>query len=263
VTRKMRVQRILNSLNLNKEEQKNDICSGCSSKDFVWDNTAGDIICTNCGIVLDSAIQTSDSTDHDVSTSGSSGSIVNQTGSPKSIFDPIYVRVFHFNEVLATLTLTGPWINNADFREIRRALKYIGIEEPSRGDIQNVLRALNAFYGCTRFTKKYSEKWIQIVYRYCGSRPPELHPNFVRNLQRDFVQMASLQWSKIERFLQNSKRNKNRVQWPNYLETLYNLIERRYPDMLPGLKPWISRLSAEKIEELKKFFEGCFRLLNF
>jgi transcription initiation factor TFIIIB Brf1 subunit/transcription initiation factor TFIIB len=234
----------------------------CQKTDFVWDYSKGDIICTSCGTVSNEALLTSDFIDNRDGWSSGSNELTGSSGAPKSLSSPIYVRYFHFNEVLATLTLSGPWINNADYREIKRSLREKQIINPTRSDIQAICKHLNAKFGVQRFSKKYSEKWIQIVYRYNGKRPPLIHPNLIHDLRRDFKIMVS-RWSEVERLLLGSKKTDKRVQWPNYLETIYRLLKRRYNTILPGLKPWITRLSVKKRKELKIFFENVFSIVGF
>jgi hypothetical protein len=262
VTRKMRLERLKQNLNLNYKEQTNDQCGECRENDFVWDVPNGDIICKNCGAVLSSGLQTNDWADDPTPSVCSSGVMGSEAESRCSLFDPTYIRYFHFNEVLATLTLSGPWINNADYREIKNVLRERGLTDPTRCAIQDVCRHLNLIFGVQRFTKKYSEKWIQIVYRYNGKRPPELHPNLIFDLQRDFKTITS-KWVEVEKLLNGSKKTDRRVQWPNYLETIYRLLKRKYPDVLTGLKPWITRLSKKKRKELKLFFDKVFKLVGF
>jgi hypothetical protein len=247
---------------LNYKEQINDQCQGCGESEFVWDIPNGDIICKTCGIVLSSGVQDDGSSHIKPVNPNPSCRLASETRSRKSLFGPTYIRYFHFNEVLATLTLSGPWINNADYREIKNLLRERGQKNITRSDVQDVCRKLNSLFGVERFTKKYSEKWIQIVYRYNGTRPPDLHPNFIFALQLDFKVITS-EWEKVEALLSGSKKTDKRVQWPNYLETIYRLVKRRYPSILPELKPWITRLSKKKRKELKAFFEMVFKVVGF
>lgn len=258
----MRLHRLKENLKTNEETRNVDKCINCGKEQFVWDYTQGDIICTNCGIVLSSSIFYDDHANNPHSFSSNCSDIPLETRSVKSVFGPIYVRYFHFNEVLATITLDGPWINNADYREIERTLKDRGVIEPTRGDIQSVCKSLNDKYGVQRFPKKYSEKWIQIVYRYCGKRPPHLHPTLIHKLRNDFKIMVS-KWDEVQKLLLGSKKTHKRVQWPNYLETTYRLLKHRYRYILTELKPWITRLSSKKRKELKPFFLQLFKLVGF
>lgn len=259
----MRLNRLKTNLNLLKEEQNNEHCESCSGKRFVWDYAKGDVICEDCGVVSLSGLPANDNHDRFSCSSAGNSGMVREQPSARCITDPIYVRYFHFNEVLATLTLEGPWINNADFREIRNSLRTENISDPNRGDVQRVCQLLNKKYNVQRFTKKYTEKWIQVVYRYNGKRPPVLHPNLVEGLRNDFKTMVN-RWTDLEKLLTVSKkRSEKRVQWPNYLETIYRLLKLRYPEMLEELRPWITRLSPKKRKELKSFFIKAFRLVGW
>ena len=260
----MRLERLKLNLKINEEERENDRCPECKSSKFIWDLSRGDIICSDCGVVLPFTIQSNDWTHDNTDRNISCGVAGRETESPKSFLDSTYIRYFHFNEVLATLTLSGPWINNADFREIKNLLVQRGLTHPSRSDVQDVCRKLNQMYKVQRFTKKYSEKWIQIVYRFNGKRPTEIHPNVIHGIRRDF-RLISSKWEQVKTFLTTTKKgsiDERRVQWPNYLETMYRLLKRRYPDVLPSLKPWITRLSKRKRKELKMFFEKVFNLVG-
>jgi len=257
----MRLERLTENLNQIEKERDEFICKTCSEKDFVWDHTQGDVICTACGSVNLSSIFSDDSTNFSTFGSCSVAPSSTENRNRESWLGPTYVRYFHFNEVLATLTLSSPWINNTDFREIRKGLQARGITHPGRGDIQNVCRELNKKFGVQRFTKKYSEKWIQIVYRYNGKRPPEIHPEIIHELRRHF-KMITQKWSDVEKLLSGSKKTDRRIQWPNYLETIYRLLKRKYPSVLKELKPWITRLSQKKRRELKLFFEKVFILAD-
>lgn len=263
VTRKMRLERINQNLREIEQTRERDQCNECKEYDsFIFDFSRGDIICTACGTVSPKTFFADDSAHVDSDRPNPTSSAASPSRTAQSLSSPVYVRYFHFNEVLATLTLTGPWINNADFREIERALKESGKRKPTRGDIQGVCKHLNHKYKVQRFTKKYAEKWIQIVYRITGERPGELHPNLIRSLQRDFQIIAS-KWKEVEGLLNGSKKTQKRVQWPNYLETIYRLLKRRYPRALPAVKPWITRLSVKKRHELRIFFNKLFSLVGF
>lgn len=262
VTRKMRLDLLRRNLKLNELEERHDRCPNCPGLQFVWDITKGDIICSGCGVVAYSALFSPPDPELFRRIPGRSSVVHDQREPTRSLTDPTYVRYFHFNEVLATLTLSGPWINNADYREIEDALREKGLAGPSRGDIQAICKSLNEKYGVQRFPKKYSEKWIQIRYRFSGDRPPLIHPSLINKLRQDFKIMVS-HWSEAKRFLLGSKKTQKRVQWPNYLETIYHILKRRYPDDLAPLRPWITRLSPKKRKELKIFFNKLFELIGF
>lgn len=267
----MRLARLANQNLKNQQQQKNEQlqqCVGCAGVQFVWDYTSGDIICENCGIVCpDSITQDERAFAFFRAPDGDFGASFTNTHSTertlKSSSDPIYVRYFHFNEVLATLTLEGPWINHADYREIERMLQAWNIRHPVRGDVQRVCQYLNKFYKVQRFTKKYTEKWIQVVYRYNGNRPPMLRMELIHSLRMDFKALVQ-RWPEVEKLLTGTRKHANkRVQWPNYLETIYRLLKHRYPHALTGLKSWITRLSQKKRKELKVFFRQIFKLVGW
>lgn len=266
VTRKMKLSKITDNLRITEQERNDQACRECSA-DYskqVWDHETGDVVCVECGTVAAQTILDSCGSHGSYNSSRSNGDPVHSAFRQQSVCStyPIYVRYFHFNEVLATLTLTGPWINNADFREIKRDLRRRGKKTPTRGDIQTVCKHLNKTFGVKRFNKKYCEKWIQIKFRYCGERPPVLHPNVIRDVQRDFRIISAL-WPNVQHLLQGSKKTTTRVQWPNYQETTYRLLKLRHPEVLPELAPWLTRPSKKKRKELKPFFNKVFTLAGF
>lgn len=259
----MRLNRLKENLKNLSEERKNEQCESCQRTEFIWDVAKGDIVCTNCGVVSQAVIFFDDRA-YDIGCDANGARVtLSSSVSPGSLFDPTYVRYFHFNEVLATLTLDGPWINNTDYREIKGALSRQHVTDPTRGDVQRICQSLNKQYSVQRFTKKYTEKWIQIVYRYTGKRPPEMSSYLINGLRNDFKTMVN-RWAQVEQLLNvTKKKSEKRVQWPNYLETIYHLLKIRYPQYLPGLKPWIVRLSPKKRKELKQFFLKVFKLVGW
>lgn len=260
----MRLSKLGSNLKEMNQQIENERCRVCASSytNHVWDHETGDVICVDCGTVAPQTILSDTCPRGAAANAHWGGGPSTEFRSLSSGSFSIYVRYFHFNEVLATLTLSGPWINNADFREIKRALKGSGIHAPTRSDIQSICKHLNSQFDVRRFTKKYCEKWIQIVYRYCGRRPPVLHPNVIRDLQRDF-RMISQHWPAVEHLLPGSKKSTRRVQWPNYQETIYRLLKMRHPEVLSELRPWLTRLSKKKRKELKLFFNKVFTLVGF
>jgi len=171
--------------------------------------------------------------------------------------DKTYLRYFHFNEVLASITLTGPWIDNHDNDIIQETLRANNIARPGKTDIQRVCRAINTNMKVKRYSQKYSEKWIQIIFRYCGDKPEELSAEIVDSLRQDFRLIESC-WPAGRELLKGSRAKEPRIQWPNYNETMYQTLKRKYPFLLDVLKPWLPRLSKKKRRELRNFFNRVF-----
>lgn len=265
VTRKQRLQR----LSLNQERKylksltENRRCLVCNEDSIV---ERDELVCTSCGVVQSVLCYQSQEgnyrgRDDDWSDRGngvfcSSGpcrQLVSSSGST-------YLRYFHFNEILAGITLSGPRINNADMRIIAKYLPDRGGSgRLEKSDIQNVCREINSENGVKRFSRKYAEKWIQIVWRTTGHRPPEIHPNVIESLQRKFRIMVS-HWDDCKHLLPGSKNSKRR-QWPNYNETLYRMLKIEFPEVLKELEPWIPRLSEKKRAQLEPFYEKIISLV--
>ena len=241
-------------------------CLGCDSEEnFIIDSHEGAYICGLCGVVDTTPIYQ----ELHPNFWGKYSDIDFDTCCPerdsRSKYGPgsTYNRYFHFNEILAEITLTGPWINIADMRIIREEMLNSGIIiDPTKSQIQNACKQINRRYKVRRFSQKYSEKWRQIKWRVAKRKPVEMDRETVQAIGLAFRQMSYC-WDDAKHLLNGSKKSDDRKQWPNYCESMYWLVKKRFPNLLRNLKDWLPRLSKKKRNELKPFFHFVFYLLGW
>lgn len=265
VTHQQRLARIRENDKL-LPDLETECCRSCGGFEIAASPSDGDMVCMECGIVQATPIYmelhpffwASRAVD------GSSDCYTCPlSGKPGSYCGgSTYVRRFHFNEILACLTLRGPWIPDDDMQVIREVLQTNNIRRPEKQDIQDVCKAINKHYGVRRFSQKYSEKWIQIIFRFNGERPLELDNDVAESLRKGFSLLSSC-WDDVSTLLAGSKDPDKRIQWPNYSETLYRIIRRKHPQMLAHIGRWIPRLSKKKRRDLKPFFNRLFYLVGW
>jgi 5-methylcytosine-specific restriction endonuclease McrA len=264
-TRRERLGRLISSSKQspNEEDGESRGCRLCgnSTENLVLDSHSGSYVCTNCGTLDDTPIY--QELHPFLWGVGSRSDCCEVWGSLSDSWgDTTYVRYFHFNEVLACITLTGPWIPNTDWRIIR---EYLQRTQDTRGGpvdklaVQNVCKSINKDFGVKRFTQRYSEKWIQIKYRYDGTRPDFLNGQLIQDIRRDFRRIVRW-WPQVKHLLVDRKNKTGRKQWPNYNETVHRIIKKRYRHLLPRSRQWVSRLSPKNRQPLKNFFKACFYL---
>lgn len=267
VTHKQRLERFKENRDKLAILLTDDVCRNCQSTEIVAAPSDGDLVCAECGVVRTTPMyfelhpffwnsrgeEVLDGPDSGVGSLSKFGSI--HGGST-------YVRYFHFNEILASITLKGPWIPNSDMRILRQELTDRRIAEPTKQDIQLVCKAINKKYGIKRFSQKYSEKWIQVIHRYNGNRPVYFTGELVNSLRSAFRLLSNC-WEDVNELLTGSKDPGKRIQWPNYSETLYRIIRKKHPELLPYIKEWIPRLSKRKRQDLKPFFKRLFYLVGW
>lgn len=264
MTRKQRLAR-LSSLQTSNNNDQDTYCKGCGGGETVVAPAEGDMVCAECGIVRDVPIYQELHPFLWGSRGGDSPFADSAGPQPLSRLvhgGSTYVRYFHFNEILASVTLTGPWIANLDMRIIREKLLSRQIAKPRKYDVQQACKEINAELGTRRFSQKYSEKWIQIIYRYNGQKPGDLSEEFISSLRRSFRLVSSC-WDEVSDLLNGSRDPGKRKQWPNYFETLYRIIRYTHPEMIPLLREWIPRLSKRKRKDLKPFFKRLFYLVGW
>lgn len=90
-----------------------------------------------------------------------------------------YKRIHHFHERISQLLLMESPIPDEDWEEIRQAIKESNFKELNKTNIRQVLRSLNM--------QIYIEKWLQIMYRYTGIRPPQPGVNMLHKLDAMFI----------------------------------------------------------------------------
>lgn len=261
VTRRQRLDRILE--NERKTPKNNDelFCRNCGGSEKVASPSDGDYICAECGAVYEVPIY-AELVPFFWASRAAYGDDCHPVTTVSVGTGSTYVRYFHFNEILATILLTGPWIPNSDMRIIRGELTGEGIAKPGKSDIQSVCKKINKKFGIRRFSQKYSEKWIQIIFRYCGERPIDLDAETIESLRSGF-RLLSHCWDDASTMLTGSKDPNRRIQWPNYFETLYRILRYKHPDILKKIKHWIPRLSKKKRRDLKPFFKRLFYLVGW
>ncbi len=262
MTHKQRLQRLINNSKQNEDPELR--CRNCGETEKVASPSDGDYICVECGVVYEVPIYqelvpffwgsrgTDRIDDYPVDLGGSSGNYGMST----------YRRPFHFHEIVATVFLTGPWIPNADMRLIRSELENQVIDKPGKSHVQLACKEINKRFRVKRFSQKYSEKWIQIIYRCYGDRPGELPPHIIDSIKKGFRLLSNC-WDDVSELLSGSKDPKKRIQWPNYFETLYRIIRYKHPEYLADLVRWIPRLSKKKRRDLKPFFKRLFYLVGW
>lgn len=267
VTHKQRLERFKKNEDNVATLVSDDLCRNCLSTEVVASPADGDLICGECGVVRETPVYYElhpffwNSRGDDVFECPDSG-VAGSSKFGNFHGGSTYVRYFHFNEILASITLKGPWIPTTDMRILREELSDRGIGKPTKQDIQLVCKAINKRYGIRRFSQKYSEKWIQVINRYNGDRPVQFSNELVQSLRSAFRLLSNC-WEEVSELLTGSKDPQRRIQWPNYSETLYRIIKRKHPDLLPHIKRWIPRLSRKKRQDLRPFFKRLFYLVGW
>lgn len=235
-----------------KQEEQ---CEHCGSSELVHDTKTSDFICTCCGAVLDYGLyESAPRVSADVHRLFLLDGAHRTDKGSCDVFSSGYKRYFHFNEVLAVIRIDDPWIPNLDMNEFRIHFKNKNKDNIKKQDIYLACYEIDSKYKIKRFQKKYSEKWIQIVFRLTGRRPPLIDDYMTSVIREDFKKMIS-KWEILCKFLPRKKNVKvTRVQWPSYSETIYRIIKNRFPSVSRNFKPWITRLSKKKKKEMKNFF---------
>jgi hypothetical protein len=242
-------------------------CHGCFSEEsFILDSKEGSYICFYCGTVSQTPVYQELYpflwAKYSNSNSNNCEQYFDERSSAITYNNSTYVRYFHFNEIIASITLTGPWICNTDMRIIREELKNNDILIPTKLQIQQACKNINKKYNVRRFSQKYSEKWIQITWRYSKIKPEFMDRDLVETLRSEFRKMVGC-WEESKELLNNSKNSEKRKQWPNYSETIYRLIKKRHPNLVNNVRKWIPRLSKKKRKDLNPFFSRIFYLCGW
>ena len=112
---------------------------------------------------------------------------------PESIFDygngyftkvlSNYKRIHHFHERISQLLLMESPIPDADWADIHAAIRDSNFCELNKTNIRKVLRSMNK--------QVYIEKWLQIMYRYTGVRPPSPGINLLHKLDCMFLALQT------------------------------------------------------------------------
>jgi hypothetical protein len=92
-----------------------------------------------------------------------------------------YKRIHHFHERLSQLVLAETSIPKHDMLCIARALCANGPTTITKDSVRKVLRPLKM--------QRYIERWLQIIYRLTGQRPPHISDRLVMQLDVLFVEL--------------------------------------------------------------------------
>ena len=204
-------------------------CQYCSSWELVLDHVDGSLVCWDCARVQSSALVCGDyAVDCNYSQLKQSN----------------YKRIHHFHERLSQLLLQESRIPDEAFDRIRAEIKQRQITELSKTNIRAVLRALGM--------QIYIEKWLQIIHRLTGCRPPP--PPSAVLVQLDMMFLA-LQIP----FLNH--RPHNRRNFLNYNMVFQRLFQRlgvpEYAQFFPLIK------SKHKLEALDEVWRQMCASLNW
>lgn len=230
----------------------------CGSYNVVLCERDGFYVCTDCGVICESvpvyqelppffyqSVRADDT--ESSSTHGTS-----------------YSRLFHFNEILAAYNLSGPWIDNRDMSVIRQfVLRRISKTQrvPDKTRIQLIQRKIDRKFRVKRFSRRYGEKWIQILWRTCGLRPSTMSNETVHELRRIFRNLLAT-WPYVRHLIKGSRKNRNREQWPNFTVTLAEILRRVFPEEWEQARPWLPLLSEKKLKQLRPCFDYIFYLAD-
>jgi hypothetical protein len=121
-------------------------CHNCGSEYLVTSYAEGDYVCAACAFVQPVAV-------HEYAL---------QCFRPGSN----YKRIHHWHERVSQLQLLESAISDKEFDTIEKAIFATGVERIDKTLIRSVLRPLKL--------QKYIEKWLQIMWRITGERPPQL-----------------------------------------------------------------------------------------
>lgn len=147
------------------DERFNPSC--CEGAFWRRDYEAGDRVCTECGrCVLDNIV-------HSYRVGVCMGSQ--------------YATVYHLHERFTMVNLVDSSIPPSDFALIKASVRDSirrGFPVRNRWDVQRVLRAINKKHRTQQFTKKWLERWIQILYRTQGFSPCKITRSEIQKIDR-------------------------------------------------------------------------------
>ena len=142
----------------------------CGARDFHYAGSGspwpGSLLCTRCGCVQNSSVPVFYETMY---------------GSFLTCRSSNYKRIHHFHERLSQLVLGETNIPKHDMLCIARALCANGPTTITKDSVRKVLRPLKM--------QRYIERWLQIIYRLTGQRPPHISDMLVQQLDVLFVEL--------------------------------------------------------------------------
>jgi hypothetical protein len=142
----------------------------CGARDFHYAGSGspwpGSLMCTRCGCVQNPLAPVFFETMYGRSASWRSSN---------------YKRIHHFHERLSQLVLAETNIPKQDMLCIARTLCANGPITLTKDSVRKVLRPLKM--------QRYIERWLQIIYRLTGERPPHISDMMVMQLDALFVEL--------------------------------------------------------------------------
>ena len=139
----------------------------CPTSHWRRDWASGDRVCTGCGrCVLDNMV-------HSFRLGTTMGSQ--------------YATIYHLHERITMVNLVDSSIPMVDFAKIKKAIRCSrrsGRPVRNRWDVQRVLRGLNKQYKTQQYTKKWLERWIQILNRTQGFEPAKVTYEEIQKIDR-------------------------------------------------------------------------------
>lgn len=169
-------------------------CSDCGSFAHRVDRAHGDLICYDCGLVRQDFVY--------YDNVPVLGTYLQRNS---------YKEIHHFHERIKQFLLLESRIPDDHFACIREALDPYDIPKLLHFDksfVQQLLRSVSIQQQNPVFSKKYLEKWLQIIYRLTGNRPPFLTPNEVHLLDVYFT-AQQLAWQAIRPTARKNSLNYN------------------------------------------------------
>ena len=155
-----------------------------------------------------------------------------------------YKRIHHFHERLSQLVLSETNIPKQDMLCIARALCANGPTTITKDSIRKVLRPLKM--------QRYIERWLQIIYRLTGERPPHISDLLIQQLDVLFVELQR----PFDVMKQEGRKN-----FLNYNYVLRRLFQQvgcsKFCIFFPLIK------SESKLRQLDKTWENMAKLLHW
>ena len=205
----------------------------CGAQDFHYAGSGspwpGSLLCTSCGCVQNNSAPVFYETMY--------GSVITYRSSN-------YKRIHHFHERLSQLVLSETNIPKQDMLCIARALCANSPSTITKDSIRKVLRPLKM--------QRYIERWLQIIYRLTGERPPHISDLLIQQLDVLFVELQR----PFDVMKQEGRKN-----FLNYNYVLRRLFQQvgcsKFCIFFPLIK------SESKLRQLDETWENMAKLLHW
>jgi hypothetical protein len=205
----------------------------CGAHDFHYAGSGspwpGSLLCTRCGCVQNGSAPVFYETMY---------------GSFLTCRNSNYKRIHHFHERLSQLVLSETSIPKQDMLRIARALCANGPTTITKDSVRKVLRPLKM--------QRYIERWLQIIYRLTGKRPPHISDRLIQQLDVLFVE--------LQRPF-DVKKKEGRKNFLNYNYVLRRLFQQvgcsKFCIFFPLIK------SESKLRQLDETWAEMAKLLNW